>query len=85
MMEEGKLIFSFKFVTKCFIQNFFNAIEGSCYSVVASSKRVPKYYAVSKISANQLRELDCEVANQVSDLVFNFSEKVAMVSIVEKK
>ena len=67
------------------MQNFFNAIEGSCYSVVAFSKRIPKYYTISKISANQTRELDCEVANQVSDLVFNFSGKVAMVSIVKKK
>ena len=67
------------------MQNFFNAIEGSCYSVVAFSSRIPKYYTISKISANQTGELDCEVANQVSDLVFNFSGKVAMVSIVKKK
>ena len=72
-------------VTKCFMQNFFNTIEGSCYSVVAFSKRIPKYYTISKISTNQTRELDCEVANQVSDLVFNLSGKVAMVSIVKKK
>ena len=63
--------------------NFFNAIEGSYYSVVAFSKRIPKYYAISKISTNQTRELDCEVANQVSDPVFNFSGKAA--SIVKKK
>ena len=71
--------------TKCFTQNFFNAIEGSCYSVVAFSRRIPKYYTISKISTNQTRELDCEVANQVLDLVFNFSGKVAMVSMVKKK
>ena len=53
--------------------------------MVASNKRIPKYYAISKISANQTGELDCEVANQVSDLVFNFSGKVAMVGIVKKK
>ena len=63
------------------MQNFFDTIEGSCYSVVAFSKRIPKYYTISKISTNQTRELDSEV----SDLVFNLSGKVAMVSIVKKK
>ena len=71
--------------TKYFMLNFFNAIEGSYYSVVAFSKWIPKYYAISKISTNQTRELDYEVANQVSDPVFNFSGKAAMASIVKKK